>query len=226
MPKEKIINKIQKLFARRQSSFAAEAETALLMAQKLMLEHGLKIEDIEQAPREELKVIEESAYHSQTPLWHGRIAVILSNNFRCKCIWTWQYRNGKKIKIMTFIGFPEDAAITKEAYMYAIALVNYNVRCIKKRYPRVTRAYINTYIDGFISGLNAKFKEQVDREKWGLILVTPVPVKEKFESLNPVITKPKGKKPEKSKNENAFNKGYQDGKTFDHNRKRVATEQM
>ena len=48
---EKVIAKIQKLFARKESNFAAEAETALLMAQKLMLQHNISIADIHRKRR-------------------------------------------------------------------------------------------------------------------------------------------------------------------------------
>jgi len=44
--KTKIISKVQKLFARTESNFEAEAEAALLKAQQLMMEHGLSISDI------------------------------------------------------------------------------------------------------------------------------------------------------------------------------------
>ena len=222
MSNEKVINKIQKLFARKQSNFAAEAETALLMAQKLMIQHGLTMQDIGETPLENIEVVELHIYNSQTPMWHGSIARILSSNFRCKNIWIWQNQNGKKIRIMTFIGYSEDVIIAKEAYVYALALVKYNIRCKKKRFPRITVAYINTYIDGFIDGLRAKFKEQVNHEQWGLILVTPVPVQVQYDSYNPITIKPKGKKPEKSKNQNAYSQGYVDGKTFNHEKIRIA----
>lgn len=221
---EKIINKIQKLFARKQSNYAAEAETALLVAQKLMIQHGLTMQDIGQLPSEECKVAEQSAYHSQTPMWHGKIANILAKNFRCKSIWLWKNRNGNTVRVMTFIGYPEDAAIVKEAYLYAIALVNFNIRCIKKRYPRVTRGYLNTYIDGFIVGLKTKFDEQVNKEEWGLVLVTPVPVQTQYDAYNPVTINPKGRPPEKSNNQKAFNQGYIDGKNFEHDRKRIQSK--
>ena len=62
VPEHKVISKIQKLFARTESTFSAEAENALLKAQELMLKHGLTMEDIDlQTPVNDKEVAEESA---------------------------------------------------------------------------------------------------------------------------------------------------------------------
>lgn len=221
MPDHKVINKIQKLFARTESTFSAEAESALLKAQELMLKHGLSMKDIglEENTQE---VKEETVYFSQAPIWHGSIAYILAENFRCKSIWDTVYRNNRKMKVITFIGLEEDVLIVKEAYMYAIELIRYNIRGIKKRFPRATAAYINTYIKGFIDGPNVKFHEQVKKENWGLVLVTPTLVEEAYQRYLPVAYKARGKKPEYSNNDNAYQKGYVDGKAFEHDRKRLS----
>lgn len=215
----KIITRIQKLLALSNSNFQEEAESALLKAQKLMLLHGLSSEDFSSDGAAHEPVV---VYHSQTPLWHGRLAVVLASNFRCRTIWLTQYRNDKKIRVMTFIGYKQDAEVAAAAYAFAIALVKYNQRCIKKRYPRVTSAYLNTYVQGFIKGVRDKFSEQVKKEAWGLILVTPAPVEKHYEDYNSTPLKPRGRAAELSKNDNAFSKGYQDGKTFDPDRKRIS----
>ena len=221
-PDPKIVARIQKLLALSTSNFKEEAESALLKAQKLMLLHGLNSEEVSPDSAAHEPVVEREVYHSQTPLWHGRLAVVLASNFRCRTIWITQYRNDKKIRVMTFIGHEQDADVAAAAYAFAIALVKYNQRCIKKRYPRVTSAYLNTYVQGFIKGVRDKFSEQVKKEAWGLILVTPAPVEKHYEDYNSVPLKPRGRAAELSKNDNAFSKGYQDGKTFDPDRKRIS----
>lgn len=220
-PDPKIVARIQKLLALSTSNFKEEAESALLKAQKLMLLHGLNSEEISSGSDAHEPVVEREVYHSQTPLWHGRLAVVLASNFRCRTIWLTRYRNDKKIRVMTFIGHEQDADVAAAAYAFAIALVKYNQRCIKKRYPRVTSAYLNTYVQGFIKGVRDKFSEQVKKEAWGLILVTPAPVEKHYEDYNSVPLKPRGRAAELSKNDNAFSKGYQDGKAFDPDRKRI-----
>lgn len=221
-PDPKIISRIQKLLALSTSNFQGEAESALLKAQKLMFLHGLAGEDINPAIASHEGVTEKEVQHSQTPLWHGKVAVILASNFRCESMWRIQVKGAKRIRIMTFIGFEQDAEIVAAAYSFAIALVNYNMRCIKKRFPRVTRAYLNTYIAGFIRGLRDKFIEQVKMEAWGLILVTPAAVTERLASHNPKEIKPRGQEAKLSKNTNAYAQGYLDGKTFDPDRKRIS----
>ena len=46
-------------------------------------------------------------------------------------------------------------------------------------------------------------------------------VEKHYEDYNSVPLKPRGRAAELSKNDNAFSKGYQDGKTFDPDRKRI-----
>jgi hypothetical protein len=133
----------------------------LLKAQQLMLQHGLSLSDIQDHSDE--AVIQENIACSQTPSWHGRIAVILANNFRCRIMWNHITLNGKKAKVVCFIGYASDIEVVKAAYIYAIALVRRNVRAIKKRFPRATIGYINKYIEGFVHGLSSKFREQVAR---------------------------------------------------------------
>ena len=219
---EKVIAKIQKLFARKESNFAAEAETALLMAQKLMLQHNISIADIPEAHEQE--VVETAVKRSQTPTWHGAIADIIARNFRCKIMWRISCKTGKRVRYVVFIGLTDDVAVVSEAYSYAIALVRYNMRCIKKSQPQATTAYANTYIMGFIDGLEAKFQEQVERESWGLVLVTPALVQAKFDSLHPVEQKNVGRKAQCDNNPRVYKKGYQDGRSFDHTTKRIADE--
>lgn len=222
MKNDKLINKIEKLLARKESSFKAEAEAALIKAQELMIKNGISLDDIPSASTQnQPNVTEERVYHPQAPLWHGTIASILADNFRCKSIWSIEFRNNRRLRVMTFIGLADDAAIVKEAYIYAIALIKYNIRMIKKRFPRVTTKYINTYIKGFAAGLYARFKEQVERENWGLILVTPAPVVLKYESYRPKKVNSKGRKIEYNNNINAFYQGYTDGKAFNCDAKRL-----
>ena len=208
--KEKIMNRIKKLLDRAESNYSAEAESALLKAQQLMMQNGISkgdIEDIDVQP-----VIEKQAHHSQVSLWQGQVAYIIASNFRCKCYWHIDYQTGTKKRTMTFVGFKEDTVIAAEAYLYAIALVNRNIRKIRKRYPRVTIKYLNTYKKGFLDGLRAKFKDQVEKNDWGLVIITPVKVIEHFDSLGTVSTKVR--KIVESKNENAYQQGFLDGKSF------------
>jgi hypothetical protein len=208
--REKIMKRIKKLLDRAESNYSAEADSALLKAQQLMIQNGISKDDIEDIDLQ--PVIEKQAYHSQTSLWQGKVAYIIAANFRCKCYWHIDYQSGTKKKIMTFVGFEEDTVIATEAYLYAIALVNRNIRKIRKRYPRVTIKYLNTYKTGFLDGLHAKFKDQVEKNDWGLVLVTPVRVTEYFSSLGTVPTKTR--KIVESKNENAYQQGFLDGKAF------------
>ena len=107
--KEKIRSRIKKLLSRAESNYSAEAEQALLKAQQLMMEHGINKADIEQEDVQ--TVVEKKAYHSQVTLWQGGLAEVIASNFRCISIWNFECHAGKQKRVMTFIGFEEDAAI-------------------------------------------------------------------------------------------------------------------
>ena len=100
-PDPKIISRIQKLLSLSTSNFQGEAESALLKAQKLMLLHGLAGEDINPDIAAHEPIAEKEVQHSQTPLWHGKVAVILASNFRCESMWRIQVKGSKRIRIMT-----------------------------------------------------------------------------------------------------------------------------
>ena len=86
-PDPKILARIQKLLALSTSNFKEEAESALLKAQKLMLQHGVSSAEISFDSAAHEPVVEREVYHAQTPLWHGRLAAVLASNFRCRTIW-------------------------------------------------------------------------------------------------------------------------------------------
>lgn len=208
--KEQIVNKIKKLLARTTSNFTAEAENAILKAQDLIARYNIDMMEIPNSPQQEITT--ESIRKSYIPLWHGSLALIIAPNFRCTGFWQHNNHEDKTERSLNFIGLKDDARAARDVFIYAVALINYNIRRIKKRYPRVTKPYINTYIDGFISGLDEKFASQVQQNNYGLILIKPDAVLEMEKELN---LEPGPKLHLKySDNDNAYNNGYSDGYNF------------
>lgn len=89
------------------------------------------------------------------------------------------------------------------------------IMAIKATYRGVatdTSGIKNDYIKGFLNGLDAKFREQVDKNNWGLIVVTPKDVEEERERLK--LRKASKANINSSGSQEAYVRGYQQGKSF------------
>lgn len=189
--RENIIAKVTKILARAKSTnFEHEAQTALLLAQKLLAENGLSMTDIEAQPDQEKPevvhtVVDMTRVHVD---WRDRLAAVIAANFRCECYYQIAPTG---VKIM-FLGLKSDADIAKAVYTHAFDAIN---RCVKaylaKRKRDIGRSLTTSeglkirasYVMGFINGLAEKFREQVARNCYALVLATPEAVKREYSSM-------------------------------------------
>lgn len=72
----------------------------------------------------------------------------------------------------------------------------------------------NDYINGFLTGLREKFKEQVQKEGWGLIIVKDTDVVEAYNELQKSFTKGSSSTAKGSGDAHARMSGYKAGKSF------------
>lgn len=141
---------------------------------------------------------------------------MIGDNFRCHA-----YTGiGRGIY---FIGLEEDVEIAKEVYLYALntmlCLAREYILREKTHHYRYNRGLKNDYLNGFITGLRAKYKEQVESKGYALALV-----KDEL-----VVQAVKAKKFKKSLRSNlilglsrsAYETGYKDGRSFDDNKKMI-----
>lgn len=210
--------KIQKALALASNNPSEEeAKTALLLAQRLMLKHNMteaEFED-EQVKKE---VVETEATHAKKLYWYEkRLSNVIAENFRCYRFWQGR---GNKNKIV-FFGLKEDTKIASDVYNYAITYMNSLCnQFIKENQLTHDRLARNDYRLGFIDGLERQLNEQV--QEYGLILVKdPDVVEEHNENrknfrLFPNLT------PKTISRFSNYQKGEQDGQSFDYKRKKIA----
>ena len=191
---EKVLDRIRKLLrlAADKGATQEEAESALLMAQRLMVEHGLNESQVEEAPTPEEMKIEEGVAEDigRTESWRGRLGSVIADNFRCKSFWR-QMRTAKPIRsLLVFLGHAGDVAIAKEVYQCAteVALREAGSYCRSRgrtgsRQDPEGRAMWNEFLIGFSVGLREKYRSQVQSNKWTLAIVTPEDVKRRAETL-------------------------------------------
>lgn len=157
----KIIEKIQNLL---ELAYDApndeEGQTALLMAQKLMVKHNLSMSDIEvqQANQAIGETIGTEEY--RLPRWQVKLAAILGENFRCQ---TLRRRDRTKgVTQIIFFGYQSDAELCTKVYEGAILYLKYR---LKRLFPTIPKAYWKdykkSYLLGFLEGLNYRFKTQL-----------------------------------------------------------------
>lgn len=175
----KIIEKIQNLL---ELAYDApndeEGQTALLMAQRLMVKHNLSMNDLTNSKTQ--KDIGETigTWEYRLPWWQEKLAGILGENFRCKTIRRRLPEDG--ITQIIFFGYQSDAEFCSKVYEGALLYLKYR---LKRLFPTVSRArwkdYKKSYLLGFLNGIDQRFQDQAQSsEEFGLMVKIPAEVLE------------------------------------------------
>lgn len=189
MDNQKIINKIKKLLAlSERNSSDMEAESALLAAQRLMAEHGIIMDEVKEA--EQNGDVVTSAYTefiARMPWWHRALAKVIASNFKCDYTIHTLREDGKlNGRAARFFGHPEDVEICKTVYCYAVRQAGWLASVYAREYKKRTGVSSaggikNDFLNGFICGIRDKFKKQVEKNGWGLIVVCDEAVRQACE---------------------------------------------
>lgn len=175
----KIIDKIQNLL---ELSYDApndeEGQTALLMAQKLMVKHNLSMRDLAAAkPKNNIgETLGTREY--RLPWWQEKLAAILGPNFRCQTIRRRYRKEG--VTQMIFFGYHSDAELCSKVYEGAILYLKYRLKRLRPTIPRAYwKNYKKSYLIGFLEGIDQRFKEQSQSsEEFSLMVQVPAEVLE------------------------------------------------
>ncbi len=175
---DKIILKVQNLL---ELAYDApndeEGQSALLMAQKLMVKHNLAMSDIQKIHKNNIgETVAASEY--RMVWWKEKLAGILGANFRCKVIR--QRKVDEGITKMIFFGYDSDAEFCTKVYEGAVLYLEYR---LKRLFPTITKArwkdYKKSYLFGFLTGLNERFEKQTQSsEEFALMVQVPAEVLE------------------------------------------------
>ncbi|WP_025685293.1 DUF2786 domain-containing protein [Paenibacillus maysiensis] len=204
------IRKIQKAFKLAENnSNVEEAQAAMLLAQRLMLKHGLATADVKKEQEVAPEATKKSIRKSRVQWWEKRLAGIVAKNFRCYSYTQSGYAIG-------FLGLPDDVSIAVEVQQFAeSAIRHHSGNYLKEIYTssrREANAIKNDYITGFLQGLHEKFKEQIAKESLSLVLVRHEVVEAAYESAG--WKNPKPTTINRMGDPEALAQGYEDGKNF------------
>lgn len=231
---QKIIRRVTKLLSLSENnSNEEEAQSAFLMAQRLMLENDLSMSEIEvysgkERPIEKGKV----TIHKKLFWWERELAIIMSKNFRVKNYLNWKKAsNSNKKGAICFMGYESDVKLAKEMYILSYeAILHYSNKYVEIYYEdkgiyrerSITMQVKNSYMVGFLQGLERKFDEQVQKmreEGNALMMLVPKEVEDKF---NEEITgEGTGYRLPSIEEATAYQKGFKDGNHIDYTKSTI-----
>ncbi|HEP2968741.1 TPA: DUF2786 domain-containing protein [Streptococcus pyogenes] len=175
----KVISKIQNLL---ELAYDApddeEGQTALLMAQKLMVKHNLSMNDITTTQTKNKIGETVGTWEYRIPWWQEKLAAILGENFRCKTMRRRVVDEG--ITQIIFFGYDTDTELCTKVYEGAILYLKYR---LKRLFPTIPKArwkdYKKSYLLGFLAGLDERFRKQAQSsEEFALMVQVPAEVLE------------------------------------------------
>lgn len=214
-----IISKIEKLLALAGNNPSeAEAQAAMLKAQELMAQHNLDMAQFKDQPKEKKEAVVDyfKGYHNTG--WAISLAKVICDNFRCNLLRAAGYG-------LVFVGLKEDVAICRAVFTFASQTLDHNMMKLRRQYRKQglpTDGISGDYAAGFIAGLKAKYKEQVEKNNWGLVLVKDALVEQKSDEIKDPTKKARGgKKLNRSGDPGLYTKGYLDGHSLGDNQKAI-----
>ena len=202
MSNEKLIEKIKNLNQLANDNPSdEEGQTALLLAQKLMLKNNIALAEVEQF--DEPKKFETSstiAKEANRILWWEReLAYILAHNFRCFYV-DQRDRRLRKSRII-FFGEKQDADLVSKVFEAALLYLRYRL----DRLPSRETSYKNSYLKEFLIALSRRFKKQV--EEYSLMVLPSEETKDAFRGTFQNIQQGKIEVPKNDFNLEAYTEG-------------------
>lgn len=187
----KILTKIKNLLTLAEDgNNDEESQTALLMAQKLMLKYKISQDELSDTGEQKI-IIKSLSVYKRLYWWEKVLVQIIADNFRVLFYIQSNrlpHQNSVRRKLV-LMGYPEDVELAYEVFhLAAEAMKFYSTKYIEettdsKDSPATLR---KSYYRGFLDGLDEKYKKQreemiAENEKYAMIIQTPSDVKEKFE---------------------------------------------
>ena len=204
--REKMIAKIKKMLALAENNPSMEEGlAAALQAQKLMAKYNIHKDDVElEEIKDEIKsVFSKQKHNSHLLAWRKQLALIVAENFRCKC-----YMSGQDI---VFRGYVEDAKLALDVYMMLYTVGNKlgsKAYADQKAETGSGKGAFNSFVTGFVKGVHDAFSEQCT----ALLVITPKEVEEEWETFSANFKQGRAGSLTIT-DASLYKKGYQEGKS-------------
>ncbi|MFS0815460.1 DUF2786 domain-containing protein [Lysinibacillus sp. 1P01SD] len=238
-----IIKKIRDLLeTANRSNSVSEAQSAMVLAQKLMLKYKISVLEIKQKKSFNDLVIDENGISEfkQLAWWEKELANTIACNFRVKIYLTAIEEDGVEKRKLNYYGEKSDVELASEMYQLGYAtLIHYTKKAIDNYYqnnffqtrtPHNNNKLSNSYIRGFLIGLKNKFYEQAqelerNNPKHALVLLVPIEVEKAYhERFNDLAKDNPVKRPNVfADTEDLFKLGFKEGHGIDFNKRTIST---
>ncbi len=229
---KKILDKIRNLLTLAEDGGDdEESQTALLMAQKLMLKHKISQNELSEKGENEI-VLRSLSVYKRLYWWEKSLIRIIAENFRSLFYiqsnrLPHQSTVQRKIVLM---GYQEDVDLAYEMFYLAADTMKYYSKLHlesldEAEFKKSSKANLRkSYYQGFMDGLQKKFNLQREAmlqedEKYALVIKTPQEVVDKF---NTEITgKLSFDQPSFNRRNTAYADGYEKGKNINLNNRQL-----
>ncbi|XJS11617.1 DUF2786 domain-containing protein [Aerococcaceae bacterium WGS1372] len=230
---DKILDKIRNLLSLAEDGGNdEESQTALLMAQKLMLKHKISQDELNEGGRQEI-VIKSLSVYKRLYWWEKILVKIIAENFRVMFyVQSNRLPHQKSVqRKLVLMGYPEDVELAYEVfYLAAESMKHYAGVHIKENTQDTSKGQAHvrkSYYQGFMDGLQHKFAKQREEmadanEKYALIIQVPQDVVDKFnQEINGSLA---FKRPNLNRESEAYYDGYDRGSTLSLTNKFIETK--
>ena len=223
---DKILEKIRNLLSLAQDGGNdEESQTALTMAQKLMLKYKISKNELQKDGQNEI-IIRSLSVYKRIYWWEKVLVKIIADNFRVMFyIQSSRLPHQKSVqRKLVFMGYPEDVDLAYEVFHLAADTMKHYASMHLKDSIVDESAFAclrKSYYQGFMDGLENKFtlqkKELInENEKYALVIKTPQEVIERFNfEINGSLS---FKHPHLKKNNLAYQDGYSRGTNLEINK--------
>lgn len=223
---DKILEKIRNLLSLAEDGGNdEESQTALLMAQKLMLKYKIDQQELSETGRQEI-VIKSLSVYKRIYWWEKVLVRIIAENFRVMFyIQSNRLPHQKSVqRKLVLMGYPEDVELAYEVYhLAADAMKHYASEHLKQAEDDNSASLVRkSYYQGFMDGLNDKYERQRqemvnENDQYALVIKTPQDVVDKFKQE--ISGSLPFQQPELSRESAAYTDGYDRGSTISLNNK-------
>ena len=183
--RETIIERIRKLLALGAGKAnAAEAASAVLMAQRLIAKYDIADDELHEQGKSSRVIAEaETVELKNARTWRVQLSNVVARSFRCKVYQMDRRRGGRLIYRYIFYGYEQDAQAAKLAYEYLYRtgdrLANAEVYRLRRGGLPTHGAY-NSYITGFLMGIT----DELEKQSMELMVVVPKEVEDAYAELS------------------------------------------
>lgn len=220
---DKILERIRNLLSLAEDASDDEGQTALLMAQKLMLKYRVSQDDIDSRTRSPKIVTKSLSVYKRIYWWEKILVGIVAENFRVMFyVQSNKFPHQSSIqRKLVLMGYPEDVELAYEIFHLAEEAMKYYANQYINKDESGNRSMSQlrkSYYQGFLNGLKDKFDKQrhefsQENQIYSLVIQTPIDVQKKFnEEIKGSLA---FKHPQIDEMNNAYYRGYDQGSTIE-----------